>query len=59
MQNPEDGRGVEHLDAIYRPAVIPSTGEPVQLVNDVDISIRGGQSWFVHPLYARHTVYDF
>jgi len=59
MQNREDGCGVEHLDAIYRSAVIPPTGEPVLLVNDVGISIRGGQSWFAHPFYARHTTYDF
>ncbi len=58
MQNREDGRGIE--DAIYRSAVvIPPTGEPIQIVNDVGISIRGGQSWFAHPFYTRRTVYDF
>ncbi len=59
MQNLEDGCGVEHFDAIYRSAVIPSTGELVPLVNDVSISIRGGQPWFASPFYTRYTAYDF
>ncbi len=59
MQNRDDGRGVDHLDDIYHSAMMLSIGEPVQLVNDMGISILGAQSWFAHPLYTRHTVYDF